>query len=122
MSAQQGLLNLLPIIPIILAHLAGIVVAVILLTRKKSQTAILALVGFGVLFVVDFARIGRAPLISAILQRSGQVRTFMTLNTSLGCCCSVLDVIAVACLIVALWKAVAVPEPDVPAEAPEEIA
>jgi hypothetical protein len=122
MTARQGLLNLLPFVPIILAHLVGVVVAVILLTRKKSQAAILALAGFGVLFVVDLAQLGRAPLVGVLVDNIGGIRSFMTLNTSLGCCCSVLDVIAVACLIVALWKAVAAPEPDAPAEAPEEIA
>jgi hypothetical protein len=121
MTPARGLLHLLPTVPIILAHLVGFVVAIILWTRRKSQAAVLALAGFGILSLVDFAQLARAPLVSTILRRNMGVDAFLTVNTGLGCCCSVLDVIAIACLIVALWKAVTVDRPEEDVVAGEEV-
>lgn len=92
-------------LPILLVHLAGVVVAVILLVRRRSTPAILALVGFGVLFVVDIANFGRSPLVG-LLARQGGMNWLWIANTGIGCCCSIFDVAAIVCLIVALWQAV----------------
>ncbi|OQY21835.1 MAG: hypothetical protein DRJ03_19185 [Chloroflexi bacterium] len=92
-------------LPILLAHLAGVVVAVILLTRHRGTPAILALVGFAVLFLLDLASFAREPLIRFLSSQVG-MRQFVLVNTSVGCCCSIFNIIAVVCLIIALWQAV----------------
>jgi len=97
--------TVLPVLPILLVHLAGVVVAIILLTRRGGTPAILALVGFGVSLILDLASFGRAPL-TGFLARQVGVRQFLLVNTSVGCCCSVFNVLAVVCLIVAIWQAV----------------
>jgi hypothetical protein len=97
--------TIIPVLPILLVHLAGVVVAVILLVRHRSTPAILALIGFGVLFIVSLADLGRGPLIGLLTRQAGMQR-FWIANASVGCCCSVFDVAAFVCLIVALWQAV----------------
>ncbi len=94
---------ILPMLPVLLVHLAGVVVAVILLVRRGGTPAILALVGFGVLFLSDLVGLGRGPLIGAL---AGQTRQLVLVSSGVNCCCSVVDVAAIVCLIVALWQAV----------------
>lgn len=85
----------------LLAHLAGLVVAVILLLRSKSRAAVLAVVGFGLLALVGVAQIVlMLPPVSRAFVRAAW------LIWVLNCCCSVFDVAAVVCLIVAIWQAV----------------
>jgi len=98
-------------LPILLVHLAGVVVTVILLVRRRSTPAILAVIGFGVLFMLDLANFGRGPLIGLLARQSG-MRQFWIANTGIGCCCSIFDVAAVVCLIVALWQAVSGLSPE----------
>lgn len=127
MFQQPWYVTILPALPILLAHLAGIVVAVILLVRHGGTPAILALIGFGVLFVADLAGFAGGPLVGLL---ASQTRQFLIANVGVGCCCSVLDVVAIVCLIVAIWQAVSgaaagetVEEVvGVLVEAPEEIA
>jgi hypothetical protein len=88
-----------------LVHLVGIVVAIILLVRRRSTPAILALIGFGVLFVVNLASLGRGPL-TGLLARQMRVNQYWISNAGVGCCCSIFDVAAIICLIVAIWQAV----------------
>ncbi len=95
----------LPMLPILLAHLAGVVVAVILLVRHRGTPSILALVGFAVLLLLDLLNFAREPLIRFLSSRVG-MRQFVLVNTSVGCCCSIFNIIAVVCLIVAIWQAV----------------
>jgi len=105
MSQLPGFVNLLPAIPALLAHLAGVVAAVVLLVRqeRRSVPAILALVGFGLLLLLDVANLARGPLINLITDRTaGGIRLAVV---SVGCCCSVFDMIASVCLIVAIWQA-----------------
>lgn len=99
--------TVLPMLPILLAHLAGVVVAVLLLTRRGGTPAILALVGFGVSFILDLASFGRGPLV-VFLGRQVGMRQFVALSTGVGCCCGLLNLIATVCLIVAIWQAVSV--------------
>jgi hypothetical protein len=108
-QAQSWFLNVLPALPILLVHLAGVVVAIILLMRHKSTPAILALVGFAILLLLGLASFGRAPLISAIARQGGGLQQFAAVNTGVGCCCNLINMAAVACLIVAIWQAVAGP-------------
>jgi len=97
--------EILPRIPFILAYLAGLIVAIILAARYKSRAAILALVGFAVLFVMSLVGFGRAPLVAALARRAGP-RGMVTAATGVNCCCGAIDVLALVCLIVALWQAV----------------
>ena len=105
MNAQNLWPVILQVIPVFLAHLAGVVVAVLLLTRRGGTPAILALVGFAVSAVVDIPRIV-FPLIQTrfFTMAPDTFRTVTTGMTVTGCCCSVLDVGAVVCLIIAIWQ------------------
>ena len=116
MYQQPWYLILLPALPILLTHLAGAIVAVILLVRQeqKSTSAILALIGFGVLFILDLAEFGRGPLVGWVGRQA--VRQFLAINAGVGCCCSVFDVAATVCLIVALWQAVSGATAGIPEE------
>ncbi|RLC62961.1 MAG: hypothetical protein DRI48_08965 [Chloroflexi bacterium] len=108
MFQQPWYLNVLPLLPILLVYLAGIVVAIVLLVRHRGTPAILALIGFGVLFVVALASLVKGPLVGVLgqqLARQMRMSQFWAVNAGLGCCCSVLDVIAIVCLIVAIWQA-----------------
>ena len=104
MIPSLGLLNVLSHIPTLLVHLVGVVVAVVLLVKRErpSAPAVLALTGFGLLVLLDALGFVRGPLIAFITQRTAVgVRLAAS---GVGCCCSGLDVVATACLIVALWK------------------
>lgn len=86
-----------------LAHLAGLVVAIILLVRVKGTPAILAAVGFALLTLISLAQIIlRIPAVITSLYRGPR-----WIGWPLNCCCGLLDVAAVVCLIVAIWQAVA---------------
>jgi len=118
MFQQPWYVTILPVLPILLVHLAGLVVAIILLVRRGGTPAILASIGFGVLFIVDLANLGRGPLVRLLTE---QARQFVIVNTSAGCCCSIFDVTAVVCLIVALWQAVSGTGTERTAEELEEV-
>ncbi len=95
---------ILPVLPILLAYLGGVVVALILVIRQRSLPAILALIGFTVLAAMVLFNLFRAPVVEFMARR----RPFRGLGVShaiLGCCCSVFDVAAIVCLIIALWQA-----------------
>ncbi len=100
-----GVAEIVPRLPLILVYLAGLVVAIILAVRYRSTPAILALIGFGVLFIMSLVGFGRGPLVTALARRAG-ARGFVATSTSIGCCCGAIDVLAIVCLIVALWQAV----------------
>ncbi len=105
MFQQPWYVMILPSLPILLAHLAGVVVAIVLLVRRRSAAAILALIGFGLLFIMDLADFGRGPLVGLLTGRMG-INQFWAVSATIGCCCSIFDVAAVVCLIVAIWQAV----------------
>ena len=112
MFQQPWYVLLLPALPILLVHLAGLVVAIILLVRRGGTPAILALVGFGILFIVDLAGLGSAPLTRLLAEQVRQVSQVMAVSAGVGCCCSVFDVAAIVCLIIAVWQAVSGPRAD----------
>lgn len=105
MRQAAGLVNLLPAIPVLLAHLGGVVAAVILLVRqeKRNTPALLALIGFGLLVVLDLANLARGPLIRLLSHRAA-VGARLTV-AGVGCCCSIVDVAGIVCLIVAIGLA-----------------
>ncbi len=106
MGQSPGLVNVLPTIPILLIHLAGVVAAVILLARQKERSlpAVLALIGFALLLVLDGANLARGPLIRFLSHRTAAgIRSAVI---GVGCCCSIFDVAASVCLIMAIWQSV----------------
>jgi len=105
----------------VLAHLVGAIIATILLTRYKAKAATLALIGFGLLVIVDIARFFVGPLaLSLSRQLARGARAFAQVNVGLNCCCSVFDVAAIVCLIFALWQAISAGQPDT-STGPDEV-
>jgi|YNPNPStandDraft_1061719.scaffolds.fasta_scaffold00547_6 hypothetical protein len=97
---------ILPVLPILLAYLGGVTVALILVIRQRSLPAILALIGFTVLAAMVLFNFLRAPVIEFMV-RGRIFRNPGVAHAGLGCCCSVFDVAAIVCLITALWQALA---------------
>jgi hypothetical protein len=97
-------LNLLPAIPVLLAHLAGMVVAIILVFRPKTKrtAGLLALSGFALLVILDLAEFAQGPLIRLLSNQTA--RGIRLAHVSVGCCCGAVDIAAVVCLIVAMWQ------------------
>jgi hypothetical protein len=92
---------LIPYVAAMLAYLAGLVVAIFLVVRAKGRAAILAAVGFALLTLVSIGQIVLAlPSVSREFYRVG-----LWLVWVLNCCCSIFDIAAIACLIVAIWQA-----------------
>ncbi len=117
----------------ILAHLVGLVVAIILLARKKGLPAVLATVAFALLFLLDIGRIINVAFLRRVLLQAVQSpRAIPWVSGSLDCCCGIFDLAAVILLIVALWQALVKPasgegleeevedEPLLEEEAPED--
>ncbi|MFW6082739.1 MAG: hypothetical protein ACOC8C_01655 [Chloroflexota bacterium] len=102
---NPGFVSILPSVPVLLAHLVGVVIAVILLVKRRggSTPAVLALAGFGLLLLLDGAGFLRGPLIASIAQRTAA--GIRLAAAGVGCCCSVVDVTAMICLMAAVWKA-----------------
>jgi xanthosine utilization system XapX-like protein len=104
-SRAGFVVNVLPVVPVLLAHLAGVVVAMILLAcqDRKPASATLALVGFGLLLALDVANFARGPLIRQLLHRT--VVGDRAGVAGVRCCCGIFDVAAAVCLIVAIASA-----------------
>jgi hypothetical protein len=90
-------------IALIVAHLAGLVVAVILLVRRKGTAPILATVAFGLLVLLDAARIVQTALLPALSRQIRAPRTLLWIGGGMTCCCGLLDLVAWGCLIAAIW-------------------
>ncbi len=90
-------------VALILAHLAGLVVAVILLVRHKGTAPILATAAFGLLVLLDAAQIVQTALLPAIARQIRAPRVLPWIGRAMTCCCSLLDLITWGCLIAAIW-------------------
>ena len=96
--------NLLIRMPVLLAYLAGVVVALILANRQRSSAAYLALVGFALLlFFGLLASFGALlPLWIAPMgmtsTRLGVLVSLVSLVLNLG------SAVGIVCLILALWR------------------
>jgi hypothetical protein len=101
-----GWITLLPAIPLILANLAALIVSIILIVRHRTTPAILAMIGFALLFLLRIADLVRSP-VAALLAEQGGIRYFLVANTSIGCCRSAIYAVAIALLVVAIYRAVA---------------
>ncbi len=96
--------NLLMRMPILLAYLAGVVVALILLNRQRTSAAYLALAGFALLlfFGIVAAFGALIPLLIAPAgmpaARIGVLVSLAALVVNLG------STAGIVCLILALWR------------------
>jgi hypothetical protein len=95
----------IPFAVTLLVHLAGLIVAIILLVRVKGTPAILATVAFGLLLVQDIGLIVRSTFLDQYIVRQMGFRTISWAMGGLGCCCNLFNLAAFVCLIVALWQA-----------------
>ena len=107
MGQYAQVLLVLPRLPILLVHLAGVVAAIVLLVRRRGTPAILSLVGFGLLFIMDLVSFA-GPWLINLLVRQGMTHQLMFANAGMSCCCNTIDMLALVCLIVAIWQAVSV--------------
>lgn len=105
MTRVPGLVNVLPLLPVLLAHLTGAVVALILLVRseRRRTVPIFALLGFSLLSILDLAEMARGSLVR--LLSHGTATGIHLADTGVGCCYSIFDVAAVPCLVIAVWQA-----------------
>lgn len=86
-----------------LAHLASLVVAILLLVKVKGPPAILASVAFGLLLLQDLGWILRRAFLDGAIR---QLVNFGPWAVN-GCCCGLFQIAAWVCLIIAVWQAVA---------------
>ena len=102
---EPGFATLLPLIPLLLVYLTGIVVALVLLGRqdRRRGPAFLALAGFTLFFLVTLANFARRPLIVQLARQTGA--RIVPLNTAISCCYSVFQVVGSLCLVAAIWQA-----------------
>ncbi|MGD8244203.1 MAG: hypothetical protein PVG25_01475 [Anaerolineae bacterium] len=105
MRSLPAFFTWLPAIPVLLAHLAGMVVATILLLRQQGKRTAggLALIGFALLVIFDLASFAQGTLIR-LLSRQTALGVRLA-HISVSCCCNILDIAAIVCLIVAIWQA-----------------
>jgi hypothetical protein len=59
--------------------------------------------GFALLSVLDLVNLAQGPLIRLLTHRTATGARLAV--TGVGCCYSIFDVAAVACLIIAMWQA-----------------
>ncbi len=83
-----------------LAHLGGLIAAIMLLIKVKGTPAILATVAFGLLFLQDVGWIVRRAFLDGAIRRMLDFGPW-AMNS---CCCGLFQVAAFICLIVALWQ------------------
>lgn len=95
---------------LILAHLAGLVVAVILLVRRKGTAPILATAAFALLVLLDAAQIVQKALLSASARQIRAPRVLPWIGGGATCCCGFLDLVAWGFLIAAIWIGMGGPE------------
>lgn len=100
---------------LVVAHLAGLVVAVVLLVRRKGTAPILATAAFALLTLLDAARIVEINLPPALVRQIRAPSALPWINGGVNCCCGLIDLVAWGCLIAALWLGMARPEGETPA-------
>ncbi len=93
-----------------LAHLAGLVVAVFLLVRRKGTAPILATAAFALLVLLDAGGIVQMYLMPALARQVRAPRALPWLGGGLNCCCGFWDLVAWGCLIAAIWMGMGRPE------------
>ncbi|MGB9775705.1 MAG: hypothetical protein ACPLYD_12595 [Anaerolineae bacterium] len=99
-------------VALIVAHLAGLVVAVLLLVRRKGTAPILATAAFALLVILDAAQIVQTTLLPAIARQIRAPRVLPWIGGSAHCCCGLLALVAWGCLIAAIWMGMGRPETE----------
>ncbi|MGQ9468127.1 MAG: hypothetical protein ACUVSH_11295 [Anaerolineae bacterium] len=97
---------------LILAHLAGLGVAVTLLVRRRGTAPILATAAFALLVLLDAAQIVQTALLPAIAQQTRSLRLLPWIGGGATCCCGFFDLVAWGCLIAAIWVGMSGPEAE----------
>ncbi len=96
-------------IALIVVHLAGLVVAVYLLVRRKGTAPILATAAFALLVLLGAAQIVQTVLLPELTRQIRSPRAMSWIGAGTSCCCGLIDLIAWGCLIAALWLGMARP-------------
>lgn len=99
-------------LPRILVHVAGIVVAIVLLRKARSRPTILALIAFISLFLTDLGDVASRILLTQVLAPRAGDRLVQTTSTLSSLCCTSLDAIAIVLLIIAFAQALGRPAGD----------
>jgi len=106
-SPVFGILNWLQRGAFTLVHLVGLIIAIILIVRKKGTPAFLAAAAFGVLLLGDVGYILRYTFLNDWLREQfDSAIGFSQAQFGLNCCCSLFSLTAMVCLIIAIWTAV----------------
>jgi len=103
-----GILNYAGLGFITLAHLVGLIMAILLLVKIKGTPAILATVAFALLFLLDIGNILRStfPFLDKLIVNQVNMSSIGAVMGSFNCCCSIFSLAATICLIIAIWQAV----------------
>lgn len=101
-------------ITLIVAHLAGLVIAIILLVRHKGTAPILAMAAFALLVLLDAARLVQTNFLPELIRGIRHPRAALWIGNSTACCCGLIDLIAWGCLIAAIWVGMSRPEEGAP--------
>jgi hypothetical protein len=99
-------------LPRILVHIAGIVVAIVLLRRTRSRANILALIAFILLFLTDLGDGLFQILYPLVLAPRAGFRLMETTSILSTLCCTSLDAVAIVLLIIAFAQALGRPTGD----------
>jgi hypothetical protein len=107
---MEGLHSLWFVLPRWLALLAGTVIATVLVIRRRSLPAVLALVGFGSMLLLSIVgSVWDLYLIDLFIETESFVQFgigFRLIRVGSSLCCSTLVALSYIALIVGLWKAV----------------
>lgn len=106
---------IIPALPAILVHVAGILVAALLLRRSRSRSALLALIAFIGLFLTDLGSGLFQILTPLVLLPQMGPRSYETISIFSSLCCTTLDAVALVLLIIAFAQAIGRPGDDEPA-------
>jgi hypothetical protein len=96
-----------------LAYLAGLVLAIILLVKSKAKAAILAAVAFGLLLVRHVIAWWFSIPLHRFIYDVIDPDPAQWVVGAFNCCCSLIQLAAIICLIIAIWQAVS---PSIPKE------
>jgi glycerol-3-phosphate acyltransferase PlsY len=103
---------LVAVLPRILVHAAGIVVAIVLLRRNRSRATVVTLIAFVVLFITDLGKGLFQILFPLVLAPRAGSRLLETTSVLSTLCCTSLDAVAIVLLIIAFAQALGRPEED----------
>ena len=104
---------------LLIAHLVGLIVAIILLIKVKGTPSILATVAFALALLRDLGQVARAAFLDRFILEQVNYSSVRLPMGGLDCCCGIFSVVGTVCLIVAIWQAVSATAQETPAEGAE---